>query len=591
MKKMLVMFFLFCLFIELAVGVKKNMNPLNGYIIHHHDPKTGRYWSNLILGTGSGTFSKTSMGTLVSGDTIFITDGSYTGGTLSNLTGIVILPLTSRYTMTGKLTLSTLTSCKLKNVNFSSITGTAIQWGGTHNQDDTLQNLYGSNVTGDFTNSSNMGTTYAGTTATLTLYRTVYDSIKLDNCGALWLGSFGQIFNGNNFIDSAVVSRIVITNTATEGRQVNGVFFRLNAHDWYISRTNTNPNSGDVGAIFIFGNATAYRIYQQNEKGYIMRAYCATLTATTRDVYFYDNIKTQGQAFGTVSVRLDNAQFGTYTSACNSYILNNTGTNNQDAGYIAPMLVLGSYPTFHCYVKNNLGINTKQTSQASQIVQNDSGGTWSTSDSTNNKYYPNNVPLYIDTTGTKPTMNPIVNSPIIGAGVNVGLSTDHYMRPWNSPPSIGAVEYFSGLDADAKKFIDSASITNVGLQTAIDSLVVQLKRNNVWGPLVAIYPMVADANTSSGCFTQMKWNLKDPRNLDAAFRITFIQGTAIASDTGIRWDGTTSYADTHVVPFGLLNKDSTSCGVYILTNVSENRTDIGGTYICNRQLRVKNSFA
>ena len=74
----------------------------------------------------------------------------------------------------------------------------------------------------------------------------------------------------------------------------------------------------------------------------------------------------------------------------------------------------------------------------------------------------------------------------------------------------------SSLDPDAKAFLDAAVITDATQVGAINTLVVDLKANSLWSRLKAVYPMVGGTS-----FTH-KWNLKDPRDLDAAYRLFFI---------------------------------------------------------------------
>src|SRR5258708_28075937 len=85
---------------------------------------------------------------------------------------------------------------------------------------------------------------------------------------------------------------------------------------------------------------------------------------------------------------------------------------------------------------------------------------------------------------------------------------------------------FSVYDADALKFIDSTGINDSNQKNAINIFVTQLKDSLLWPKFMAIYPMVGGtANTT-------KWNLKDPRDLDAAYRLTFY-GTPAYAPTGV----------------------------------------------------------
>jgi hypothetical protein len=103
-------------------------------------------------------------------------------------------------------------------------------------------------------------------------------------------------------------------------------------------------------------------------------------------------------------------------------------------------------------------------------------------------------------------------------------------------------------DADAYNFLSTASVSGIPEQIAINTLVTDLKSYGVWNKMKAIYPFVGGtANTH-------KFNLKDPRDLDAAFRLTF-SGSWVHSSTGAKPNGSTgTYADTklnlntHLVP-------------------------------------------
>src|SRR6476659_4082817 len=71
-------------------------------------------------------------------------------------------------------------------------------------------------------------------------------------------------------------------------------------------------------------------------------------------------------------------------------------------------------------------------------------------------------------------------------------------------------------DSNAQRFMDSSGITDPTQKVAINNFVEQLKDSSLWTKFLALYPMVGDtANTT-------KWNLKDPRDLDIAYRQTFI---------------------------------------------------------------------
>jgi hypothetical protein len=75
-----------------------------------------------------------------------------------------------------------------------------------------------------------------------------------------------------------------------------------------------------------------------------------------------------------------------------------------------------------------------------------------------------------------------------------------------------------------------------------------------------------------GTATTNKFNLKDPRDLDAAFRLVF-NGGWTHSSTGALPNGTNGYADSKFVPSTHLGVNSNSLGYYSGTNLSETSSD------------------
>ena len=92
-------------------------------------------------------------------------------------------------------------------------------------------------------------------------------------------------------------------------------------------------------------------------------------------------------------------------------------------------------------------------------------------------------------------------------------------------------------ERDAWAFLDAAKITSSRQQRAIIELVRGLRHAQLWSKMKAIYPFVG------GTATTHKFNLKDPRDVDAAFRLSFSGGWTHAS-TGALPNGTNAYADT-----------------------------------------------
>jgi hypothetical protein len=124
-------------------------------------------------------------------------------------------------------------------------------------------------------------------------------------------------------------------------------------------------------------------------------------------------------------------------------------------------------------------------------------------------------------------------------------------------------------DPDAQAFITAAGITDNTQKSAINTLVVDMKGYGIWTKMKAIYPFVG------GTAALHKWNLKDPRDLDAAFRLVF-NGGWTHSNSGALPNGTNGYADTkfNVNNFNA-NINSYSLGVYLNSILISNRHHFG----------------
>ena len=123
-------------------------------------------------------------------------------------------------------------------------------------------------------------------------------------------------------------------------------------------------------------------------------------------------------------------------------------------------------------------------------------------------------------------------------------------------------------DADAQAFITAAVITVLVQKTAINELTIGLKADSLWTKMKAIYPFVG------GTATTHKFNLKDPRDLNAAYRLSFLGGWTHSS-TGVLPNGTYGYADTFLVPNSVLTLNNTHLSFYSRTqNTTLNGLDI-----------------
>lgn len=105
------------------------------------------------------------------------------------------------------------------------------------------------------------------------------------------------------------------------------------------------------------------------------------------------------------------------------------------------------------------------------------------------------------------------------------------------------------VDPDAQAFITAAAITDPTQQSAINTLVLDLKTNNIWTKMKAIYPFIG------GSATPHTWDLK-----------RLVQGTFFGgwthSSNGAKGNGTTGYFNANISPSTDLSKDSNSIGYY-----------------------------
>lgn len=115
------------------------------------------------------------------------------------------------------------------------------------------------------------------------------------------------------------------------------------------------------------------------------------------------------------------------------------------------------------------------------------------------------------------------------------------------------------IDPDATAFLNAASISDVTISSAILNLVKDLKSNSLWEKCKAVYPYVG------GTASTHKFNLKDPQDLDASFRITWT-GSATHNSNGVTFPGSTSiYGDTHLNPTTVFGSNALSMHTYTRT--------------------------
>jgi hypothetical protein len=113
-----------------------------------------------------------------------------------------------------------------------------------------------------------------------------------------------------------------------------------------------------------------------------------------------------------------------------------------------------------------------------------------------------------------------------------------------------------------RNFVGAAGINNKTQISAVRYLITNFQSSGLYDKMLAIWPMVGGTSGSH------KFNLKNPVDSDAAYRLSF-QGGWTHSSSGSIPDGTTGYANTYVQPsntFFVVNNFSGSFSGWYYSN-------------------------
>lgn len=133
-------------------------------------------------------------------------------------------------------------------------------------------------------------------------------------------------------------------------------------------------------------------------------------------------------------------------------------------------------------------------------------------------------------------------------------------------------------DPNTILFVTAAGITDDGQVEAVNTLIVALKNTGLWNNLLAIYPMIGGTEQAH------KFNLKDARDADDAYRLTFMDNP-FHNEVGVNWNGT-SYAKTHLTVPSIANA---SIGYYT-TRPSTTSDDVSiGTSLNHNEFYLQQS--
>lgn len=148
---------------------------------------------------------------------------------------------------------------------------------------------------------------------------------------------------------------------------------------------------------------------------------------------------------------------------------------------------------------------------------------------------------------------------------------DIYERALNSNEILQNFSYLMPnyyYDSDAENFLVTAGVNNQYEKNAIYYLVNQLKKQNLWNKMFALYPFVGGTSTSNS------YNLID-RN---KYQITWSTGVT-HNLTGITGNGTSGYGQTGFIPSVVNSTTGITANlcfsVFSNTAVQENSVDLG----------------
>ena len=125
-------------------------------------------------------------------------------------------------------------------------------------------------------------------------------------------------------------------------------------------------------------------------------------------------------------------------------------------------------------------------------------------------------------------------------------------------------------DPDAQAFFDrvttAGGILSVTEQFAVTQLVIQMKLDDIWSKMKAIYPMVGAS--AAACAQNLK---------SSSFTGTFTATGWTFARTGVTPNGTSAFMDTGLIPNTELSLNSAHISTYSRTNSAVDGADIGSS--------------
>lgn len=481
--------------------------------------------TNMHIGTGSGTITQNSMGTMVAGDTLFIKTGSYAGGgQFSNMNNITIINEGGIVTFTA--------SFDFGNVTNSMVN---IKWTGTGSNGNTYgfvfdaTGTFGAGPVGYTTNSGIVFTathytplridhiwfksissncidisggnqpTYNGTTASLRVYLSTFSYCRTDNCLEFLQGSYSA---NTGFIDSIDISNNIFNQTSFNGLTVNIEATNFNIHDNQAIYSGYNAQTNDVGVFSIEGFGQIHHNYMKGGRGWLGRiSGCSFKGGPVGTFYGHDNIKIGTNTYGMFDMRSDSLNFfgpgSPFFQHCNFQVTDNTagnmyandangtGSGNNFNTPIALFYVMDGGATG--FVKNNLAFNTVFGNSGGNVVISFAAAGFANIDTSNNKYFTagNILNALTDTTAFCAVKT---GASIIAQGINIAsVPTDYVYYTFANPRTVGAREYQTSAvtcNAGSNQVITLPPTNSVTLDGSASTNYTTQAWSNVSNPVV-----------------------------------------------------------------------------------------------------------
>jgi len=197
-----------------------------------------------------------------------------------------------------------------------------------------------------------------------------------------------------------------------------------------------------------------------------------------------------------------------------------------------------------------------------------------------------NADKYTISVYAKANTNSTFRLDLVSSGLTQGVvcTFDLSNGTASTPTLYGTANNFTAAISDDGNGWYRCSLTgNLNTSTAYYSEITLTTGGSIfiWGNQVELgnlstyQPVLAANNYATNVAAQMKFNLVNPQDSDAAFRLAFSGGWTYSTN-GAQPNGTNGYADTKLVPSGTTAQNSLHISAYLRTDITQNSVVIGG---------------